>query len=96
MPVDECADMVTAVRNAKRIVGKTHYGPTEGELSNYKFRRSLFAVSDIREGEIFNSKNIRSIRPAAGIKPKNMNSVIGRKAKCDIKAGTPSKEEYLQ
>jgi len=96
MPVDEFADMVTAVRNAKRIVGKTHYGPTEGELSNYKFRRSLFAVSDIREGEIFNSKNIRSIRPAAGIKPKNMNSVIGRKAKCDIKAGTPIKEEYLQ
>ena len=96
MPVNEFADMVTAVRNAKRIVGKTHYGPTEGELSNYKFRRSLFVVSDIREGEEFNYRNIRSIRPAAGIKPKDMNSVIGRKAKCDIKEGTPIKEEFFR
>lgn len=96
MPVDEFADMVTAVRNAKRIVGKTHYGPTEGELPNTKFRRSIFAVEDIKEGEMFTDRNIRSIRPSAGVSPKYMKSLIGKRATRAMKKGTPITHNMLE
>jgi pseudaminic acid synthase len=53
------------------------------------FRRSLFAVEDIRIGEAFTMKNVRSIRPSAGLPPKYLGAVVGRTATCDIPRGTP-------
>lgn len=96
MNVDEFADMVRDVRNAKKIVGNVQYGPTEGEQGNLKFRRSLFAVKDIAAGEIITSDNVRSIRPSAGMRPKMMSSIIGKRAKHDISFGTPLKEEMFE
>lgn len=89
MPMEEFADMVKAVRDAKTIAGAVQYGPTAGEKGNLQFRRSIFAVKDIAAGEPFTVDNIRSIRPSTGLKPKYMTSIIGRKARTDIKFGTP-------
>lgn len=89
MPMEEFADMVKAVRDAKTIAGAVQYGPTAGEKGNLQFRRSIFAVKDIAAGEPFTVDNIRSIRPSTGLKPKYMASIIGRKARTDIKFGTP-------
>lgn len=89
MSMDDFADMVNAVRDAKMIVGNVYYGPTKGEQGNLKFRRSLFAVKDIVAGEMVTVDNIRSIRPSTGMKPKNLSSLIGRTAKIDIPFGTP-------
>ncbi len=89
MSMDEFAKMVTAVKNAKLIAGDVYYGPTEGETANLKFRRSIFAVKDIKAGEAFTSENIRSIRPSSGLAPKHTAEIIGKTAKIDIKRGTP-------
>lgn len=89
MSVEDFADMVKAVRDATLIIGNVQYGPTEGEKSNLKFRRSLFAVKDIKVGEIITNENVRSIRPSTGMKPKYFNSLIGKKAIKDINFGTP-------
>lgn len=89
MPMNEFADMVKAVRATKTIAGNVHYGPTEGEKSNLKFRRSLFAVRDIKAGEGISDKNVRSIRPATGLAPKYKKDIIGKKAAIDIACGTP-------
>lgn len=96
MPMDEFADMVKAVRDAKQIIGEVHYGPTNGEKSNLKFRRSLFAVKDIKAGEVISSDNVRSIRPSMGLKPKYMSYIVGRTAKTDIAKGTPVTLEILE
>ena len=89
MSMDEFAAMVKAVRAAKQIIGEVHYGPTEGEKASLVFRRSLYAVKDIRAGEVFTGENVRSIRPSAGLKPKYRKKLIGKTAVCNIKAGTP-------
>ena len=89
MPIEEFAKMVKAVREAKQMVGDVKYGPTEGELSNLKFRRSLFAVKDIMAGDEITTANVRSIRPASGLKPTALNSILGKHAKVDIAFGTP-------
>jgi len=52
-------------------------------------RRSLYIVQDIKKGELLTSKNIRSIRPGYGLKPKHYDSLLGKSVVSDIKKGTP-------
>lgn len=96
MPMDKFAEMVKAVRTAKQIAGSVQYGPTDGEKENLKFRRSLFAVKDIKMGEEITNENVRSIRPSAGLKPVYLSSLLGKKAKQDIPFGTPIQLEMFR
>lgn len=89
MPMSEFSEMVKAVREAKLIAGQVQYGPAEGEKGNLKFRRSLFAVKDIKTGEEVTEKNVRSIRPSTGLMPKYYANIIGKRALVDIPRGTP-------
>lgn len=43
-----------------------------------QFRRSLYAVQDIPEGDRFTELNIRSIRPGYGVPPKNLTKFLGK------------------
>lgn len=96
MEPDEFKSMVEQVRMAERAIGKVQYGVSEQEKGNVGFRRSLFVVEDIKKGEIFTEENIRSIRPAYGIKPKYLEEVLGKKATKDIKKGTPMSFELFE
>ena len=64
------------------------YGPTAQELPSRKFRRSLYAVKDIKKGELLTLDNIRSIRPGYGLAPKFLDLLLGKHAACDINRGT--------
>lgn len=89
MEMQEFAEMVKYIRNTTTIIGKPSYELTEKEKSSTVFRRSLFAVRDIKEGENFTTENIRSIRPGYGIKPKYMSQLLEKTAKRDIARGEP-------
>lgn len=88
MPMDEFSDMVKTVRDARIIAGDVKYGPNDGEIGNLKFRRSLYAVKDIKPGEVISEDNVRSIRPSMGLKPKYLSEIIGKRAKAEIPFGT--------
>ena len=49
--------------------------------------RQLFSKN--KKGEIFSQENIKSIRPADGLSPKYLKFILGKRAKRDIKRGTP-------
>jgi N-acetylneuraminate synthase len=66
-------------------LGKVDYGMKSSEQGNVKFRRSLYFVKDIYEGEVITSSHIKSIRPGYGIAPKFFKKIIGTKA---IKSAT--------
>jgi pseudaminic acid synthase len=87
----ELKELVENVRIAEKALGEINYGVGEGERNNRVFRRSLFVVKDIKAGEAFTEKNLRSIRPGNGLPPKFARDVFGKKAKQDIKKGTPLK-----
>lgn len=91
----EFKEMVKSIRNVEKALGRTHYGPSNCEAKSLFFRRSLFVVKNIREGEIFTKENIRAIRPGYGIHTKFLNYVIGSKAKFDIERGTPLKKSMV-
>lgn len=81
--------MVSAIRAAEAALGEVRYEPSEGELSNRLFRRSLFVVADVAAGETFTEASVRSIRPSHGLPPIHLDDVLGRKASRSIQRGTP-------
>jgi pseudaminic acid synthase len=81
--------LVDGIRIVEKAIGEVSYGITEKEKSSRLFRRSLYVVDNIKRGQIFNNKNIRSIRPGNGLHTRHLGSFLGRKAKKDIVRGTP-------
>lgn len=86
---DEFKQLVTEIRNVEKAVGKPTYKADKREAENIVFRRSLFVVKDINEGEKITRENIRCIRPGYGLLPKYLGNVLGKKAKENIERGTP-------
>lgn len=85
----ELRELVAAVREMESALGTVHYGPTPGEAASMVFRRSLYAVADIKTGEILTRENIRAIRPGGGLAPMHLSEVLGREARRRIVRGTP-------
>lgn len=81
--------MVDAIRVATDAVGQIRYGIGEKEEHSRVFRRSLFVVEDMRAGDVFDARNLRSIRPGFGLAPRHIDDVMGRRASRDIQRGTP-------
>ena len=96
MEPDEFRDMVAQVREVEKAMGKVSYGVSKQEETNACFRRSLFVVKDIAAGEKLTPENIRSIRPAYGLRPKYYKEVLGKVAKHEIKRGTPLSFEDIE
>ncbi len=91
----EFKEMVDAVRDAEKLLGKVSYEVSEKVEKNRKFARSLFVVENVKEGEVFTEKNIRSIRPGYGLHPKYYNKILGKKSKVNIIKGTPLSLELI-
>lgn len=92
MELPEFAQMVRDIRDVEKICGQVQYGPLPSER-NVVFRRSLFAVRDIKKGELFTAGNVRSIRPGQGLAPKYYSTIMGRCAARDFRRGEPLTED---
>ena len=92
----ELARLVESVRVAKKALGSVRYRPTDAERPSRVFRRSLFAVADVAQGEIFTAENVRSIRPGHGLHPRHLDEVLGGKARRDVPRGTPLSWELVE
>ena len=87
MEIGEFAQMVQEVKSAVLIKGKPTLALTEHEKNGLVSRRSLVAVKPIQKGEAFTEENVKSIRPAIGLKPKYYSTLLGKKAKRDYEFG---------
>lgn len=92
---DELGALVRDARTAWQALGEVRYGPSISERESLKFRRSLYAVRDIGEGEPVTNENIRSIRPSNGLAPKHLPNIIGKCAVKNIKRGSPISWDLL-
>lgn len=92
----EFQQMVSDIRSAEKAIGNVRYGFTKQEEDSLAFRRSIFAVKQIREGEKITEDNIRIIRPGYGLPPKEYRNVLGKTAKSEIAYGEPLSYEKLE
>jgi N-acetylneuraminate synthase len=81
--------MVDAVRTAEKALGDVYFGFSEKERASRRFRRSLFVVQDVKQGQVFTRDNLRSIRPGSGLHTRHLEQVLGKRAARDIERGTP-------
>lgn len=85
----EFKTMVDGVRKVEKALGTVHFELTDKQKESAVFRRSLFVVKDMACGEEYSNDNVRSIRPGGGLHTRNLGVIIGKKATCSIKKGTP-------
>ena len=85
----EFQELVTAVRDTEKALGKVDYELSERSVRSRGFARSLFVVADIEEGESFTAENVRAIRPGDGLHPRHLTEVLGRRARFRIERGEP-------
>lgn len=95
MEPEEFATMVQKVRNIEQAMGDGSYQFDEKQRKEREGARSLYVVQDIQKGEVFTPENMRSIRPGLGLHTVYWEDILGRKAACDLRAGTPMKWDFV-
>lgn len=76
-------------KRAWQSLGEVFYGATNSENNSMIFRRSIYAVQDIRVGDVFSTENIRIIRPGYGLHPREYDRIIGKMSTKSFKRGEP-------
>jgi len=85
----ELKQLCAGAKTAWESLGKIDYGRKSSEQTNVKFRRSIYAIQDIKRGEQLTEENVKRIRPGFGLAPKYWNEVISSSATSDITRGEP-------
>ena len=96
MNKDDFAQMIADANAALSISKGPDYSLSPKEKTSMVFRRSLFAVEDIKAGDVITIHNIRSIRPGYGIAPKYLSQMLGKIAQEDLRRGEPVTMEFLE
>lgn len=92
----EFLNMVESIRQVEKARGIVSYEVSDSEKDSIVFRKSIFAVKDIKQGERFSEENVRVIRPGYGLKPKYYDDILGKSANRDIDYGTPLNVDMIQ
>lgn len=95
----EPAELASLCRDSKTAwsaLGRVDYGRKSSELSNTKFRRSLYFVTNLRAGDVITPYNIRSVRPGYGMAPKHYHALVGKTLRTSVLANTPVTPECFE
>jgi len=88
---------IEELRTIGTLLGKRGKFASDTENRNKTAsRRALYAIRAIAPGEVINAEMLHALRPANGISPEFMDSVIGKHALTAIEAGAPVQWESLQ
>ena len=96
MEPHELSLLVTETERAWQALGDVTFGPTSAEKPSLQFRRSLYVAEDMKAGDAFTKRNLRSIRPGLGLPPKHYDAILGRRVKHDVRRGTPVSWDLLE
>lgn len=95
MEPEELKALVVESERAFRALGRVQLDTQKAEEISRQFKRSIYVVRNIKEGEAFTKENIRVIRPGDGLAPKFFDHILKKKAKMNLQKGTPLKLEHL-
>jgi pseudaminic acid synthase len=83
-------------KTAWKALGNVDYGRKSSEQGSVQFRRSLYFVKDLQEGDVIAEDAIRSVRPGYGIQPKHLSDIIGKRVKKTVNRNTPVRFEDIE
>jgi pseudaminic acid synthase len=91
----ELEALVVESERAFLALGRPQFDIQQKEQQSKLFKRSIYVSKDVKAGETFSENNLRVIRPGDGLEPKYFEMILGKKAKRDLKAGTPLSFDQL-
>ena len=86
---DGLRELCSGIRKGWQALGKVNYERTEAEKGNVKFRRSLYYVRSLKQGDIVTEQDIKSVRPGFGLPPKFYDKIIGSTVIKPVEKNTP-------
>ena len=89
MEAEEMKRMVERIRHVEQAMGIVQYEYIGTNNEKKRRGRSLFVSADIKKGERFTEKNIRSVRPGDGLHTKYYFDVLGKRATRDLSFAEP-------
>jgi hypothetical protein len=92
----EIKDYAQVIKDTSLMMGKKFFFRNTTENKSLQFRRSIYAISDIKKGEKFTKKNIKIIRPGFGIQPIYFEKLIDKKSPFNIKSNTRITKSILK
>ncbi|WP_104685319.1 pseudaminic acid synthase [Helicobacter bizzozeronii] len=82
----EFQEMIQAVQDTASALGQPNPPPpTQGR----QFARSLFVIKALKKGEILTKQHLQALRPNAGLAPKDLPLVLGKRVRQDLEYGHP-------
>ena len=96
MEIEEFTDMVRQIRNLEKALGKATFKLTDKQEDARSGTRSLYIVKDIKKGERFTMDNVRSIRPGKGLHTMYYEQVLTKKARMNLRKGTPLSWDVME
>ena len=92
---EDLKQLCIGAKNAWSALGKVDYSKKTSEKENAKFRRSLYFIKDIDQGEVISEEHIKSIRPGYGLAPKHYKEIIGKTTSQKILLGTAVSWDHI-
>lgn len=82
----EFAELVDAVRSVEKAMGNPNIKPSDSESeARTGYRLSCAAARSMKRGHVISEKDIIFRRPATGIPPSKLGTILGKRANRDIK-----------
>lgn len=78
------------------LFSKNFIDNKRNDFASRKYRRSIFAIKNINEGDKFTLENIKRIRPGYGLEPKYFNKLLRKNSPYNIKYGEPLPKDILK
>ncbi|KXO06423.1 MULTISPECIES: pseudaminic acid synthase [Marinobacter] len=92
---EDLSDLCRDSKTAWKALGQVDYGRKSSEQGNAQFRRSLYFVEDLKQGDIVRESSVRSVRPGFGVAPKYLDKVVGRRVRSSVAKNSPVSFDLL-
>lgn len=84
--IDQFSELVNNIRNINKAMGTSKKIFSDSEIENRRsVRKSIIAKKDIKKGSVISENDICFKRPGTGFLPIEIDFVIGKKSKVNIK-----------
>ncbi len=93
---DELQQLVKLTSDTWRSLGDGSMTRPTAEKDSTTFRRSLYFVKDLHQGDVISSASLRRIRPGFGLPPKFYEQILGQKVSRDIQRGEAVQWDMIQ
>ena len=84
------------INSAHKLIKNNNFVRSKDEIKNKIFRRSIYAIKDIKKGEKFLVSNIKTYRPNLGLSAEFYLDLINKKSPINIKSNQPLNKNLLK